>query len=189
MLRQLYLYTFNLENEEENEVIGYENTDMQCFDNIETGQDLMQSEEEDEKDNASDKDYEPAEKNGQHHFEKIKCRLCNSKFDNEKELTEHFKSFHEEHKLYECEFDACKNESFVTATILYKHIKECHENPNDQICNYCSKSFNCSSELKRHIRRNHFDAPKNYKCHTCDQTFLLQWDLCRHVKGRYFLYP
>nr|XP_032518363.1 zinc finger protein 695-like isoform X2 [Danaus plexippus plexippus] len=76
--------------------------------------------------------------------------------------------------------DLC-GEVFKSHERLTVHKKRAHNCERSQ-CKYCSKMFNASYDLKRHILRRH-ETKKNFVCAICGRGFAFNGELTTHHKN------
>ncbi|XP_054854659.1 putative transcription factor ovo-like protein 3 [Eublepharis macularius] len=63
--------------------------------------------------------------------------------------------------------------------MLNRHLK-CHNSVKKHICQYCTKGFNDTFDLKRHLRTHTGIRP--YRCCVCDKAFTQRCSLESHLK-------
>jgi uncharacterized Zn-finger protein len=110
------------------------------------------------------------------------CKHCKKPMTSERSLKLHIE-FHcpwnavkrqpENRQL--CEF--C-SKTFVTKSILSRHIKECHKKDQPFHCDFCNRGFSRKDDLKKHMWLHTGEMPST--CDICEKRFRLQSNMMQH---------
>ena len=72
--------------------------------------------------------------------------------------------------------------SFDNSSNLKKHVKRMHEEQQSCPCDQCGKILKSQKYLKEHIMSVH-EGIKTHKCHICDKAFPKPYLVKRHIEG------
>lgn len=108
------------------------------------------------------------------YLHRFPCELCDQRFDQRYELTEHMKKRHfvgsamgkEATQLITFKCDFCKK-LFKTQLLLHKHMQLMHKFQ----CEICKVQFGESIPFKSHMREEHFSWSELVECELCERLF------------------
>ena len=90
-----------------------------------------------------------------HEAKKIECQECKHIAPSENRLKAHVRLVHSEENLKKCKI--CP----YVGKYLWRHMKDAHVNNRSYECSICNNRFSRADNLKRHIRKKHFDSCDN----------------------------
>ncbi len=110
--------------------------------------------------------------------EAFTCTVCKKKCTSKSDLKCHM----ERHTQEKFPCSKCAK-SFNTTTMLARHIKYIHENPDAFACDRCDYKFTSQSSLTRHYR-THTKEPINkpFQCNICEKRFVYNCNLEAHMQ-------
>ena len=135
------------------------------------------------------------------------CSICNSGFDSEASLLEHYESAHnsgmppenqeqmghfepkiefqsQDHnfEVHEEESPTCTqcDTSFKNKSYLKHHIATVHDGIKTWECQICAKTFSYKNKLQLHISNVH-EKQKPFKCSACDYSAGIKGNVTKHI--------
>ena len=107
----------------------------------------------------------------------LKCKICNTIFSTNWNLSRHLSSVHEGKKPFQCSFCGAL---FSTKVHMKAHITKVHEGNHPHECQICNATFQRKCTLTQHMNEVH--NQKNFKCTNCDGSFKKLEDMVTHIE-------
>ncbi|CAH0713596.1 unnamed protein product, partial [Brenthis ino] len=106
----------------------------------------------------------------------LHCEICHKRFDNAKKYYGHLR-VHSKDNLWIC--DKCPNQKFSTKQQLMKHSLTHKPLARVWKCPQCPMAFESLWRLQQHVFAKHFDY-RPHKCDQCEKSFQKSSDLKKH---------
>ena len=110
-----------------------------------------------------------------------RCKDCNYKTQNERELTRHRKTIHEKYKCEFCNFDTIKY------CELMEHVNANHLDyfllGNEFLCRLCDYRATTRNTVRLHVKVKHRGV--RHQCDLCDSSFVRSHLLIRHKEVKH----
>lgn len=109
-----------------------------------------------------------------------RCRECKKVFD-QRDLLNHYKTFHPHVQLQNYVCEICKEENTSYAE-LFQHQREAHKT-GVKDCPFCDKTIDSSTQMKYHLMRHEGMFP--YNCPLCSNGYTANSILQDHIRRKH----